>query len=322
MYLHVFDDAGNVTMMSLTENLADRLLTGGGLAYSSGGTTFAQLTPEDDTMWTNSTTLPPYASPSEGLLRKNAGFTSEMVARDSSTLDVLSNSSVSKSYAINKYINDPISNRTSFYDSLLKKYELNKKDLGVNVSEHFLSSSVNSLHTCATTYCTYLRTQDSPNDSLIIDSGLVCDKKALIFVKGNLTINPPLYNSGSPDSLSNSDGCIFVVKGNVNIGAGTNVSGNFEYDKVNAFIVSDGVITIGADSLTPPAIVDGVYINGGLISKGTPESVDILRHLRLNERLVYPVFAIDLHPKYGILAEKFFGNNYVVQETEVGLKPY
>ncbi len=72
---------------------------------------------------------------------------------------------------------------------------------------------------------------------------------------------------------------------------------------------------------TQVIIVDGVYINGGLISKGGGDSIDIKSYLRLEERLVYPVFAIDLHPKYGILAEKFFGNSYNTP-TEVGLKPY
>ncbi|MDD2270580.1 MAG: hypothetical protein PHG60_03315, partial [Candidatus Dojkabacteria bacterium] len=114
-----------------------------------------------------------------------------------------------------------------------------------------------------------------------------------------------------------------VVKGTVSIQPGSRASTitAFRYDRINAFIVSDGVITIAHDP-DSSTIVDGVYINGGLISKGGGDSIDIRRYLRLEERLVYPVFAIDLHPKYGILAEKFFGNSYVIRSTEVGLKPY
>lgn len=319
VYLTVFDDAGNVitSYPALSEDLADRFLTGGGLAFSPD-TYFAELPLSNTSVWTG--ILPPYVPISGGLIQKNAAFSSEMYAN----YKTLVNSSSTGSYGISSLTNWINSSSTSLYDSLKGKYELHKKYIEGDVYEHLLPSSISFLPSCTKTYCTYFRTQTPPNINLTINSGLICNKKALIFVKGNLTINPPLFNTASlSDSLSNSNGCIFVVGGNVNIRAGSNVAdGTFEYDKVNAFIVSDGVITIEKDSLTPPYIVDGVYINGGLISKGGDESIDIRRTLRLQERLLYPVFAIDLHPKYGMLAEKFFGNSYVIQSTEVGLKPY
>ncbi len=312
IHLHVFDYAGNYeSPTALNENLADRLLTSGGLAYSYGGTTFAQLTPTDDSLWSG--ILPPYANPTEGLLRKNAGHTSEMLSRYSSTLDVLANASIG-SYSISNYRNDSISNSDPFYDSMIKAYELHKEYLGASLQRIDLSSTLSdNLSTlCTTSYCAFFRDGD------LGVNNLTCNKNAVIFVSGSLSVTPPIVSVNST-TISNTNGCIFVVGGNVTINPGTNDVGTFEYEKINAFIVSDGVITLNHQS---QAIVDGVYINGGLISKGEANSIVIRRYLRLEERLVYPVLAIDLHPKYGILAEKFFGNSYVIQSTEVGLKPY
>ncbi len=74
-------------------------------------------------------------------------------------------------------------------------------------------------------------------------------------------------------------------------------------------------------------IIDGVYINGGLHSLWTDSginsgpSIEVMRYLRLEERLDFPVLVVDQHPKYGKLAEDFFGNSYTLQKTEVGFKP-
>jgi len=69
-------------------------------------------------------------------------------------------------------------------------------------------------------------------------------------------------------------------------------------------------------------IIDGVYINGGLQSyKGDGKSILFRRYLRLEDRLKFPLLAIDLHPKYGILGEKFFGKEYIIQAVESGVKP-
>jgi len=327
IYLTVFDYSGNVitTNPALQENLEDRFLTGGGLAFSPS-TTFAQLTPIDDSLWEN--TLPPYRTPSEGifpsegLLRGKAGFTSEMLANYSSSLEN-SDPTEAKSYRLTGFSSFIRTDTPSLYESLKRKYELHKKYIESLTETTITSGSISLLPTCSTTHCMYTRTGD-----LTINSGLLCNKQALIFVEGDLTINPPIH-SDTTTSIGNSNGCIFVVGGIVNIqpGGRASTSTNFRFDRINAFIVSDGVITIQHDPYTSPLlnpnkIVDGVYINGGLISRGAADSIDIKRYLRLEERLVYPVFAIDLHPKYGILAEEFFGNSYVIQSTEVGLKPY
>ncbi|HRX44034.1 MAG TPA: hypothetical protein P5059_02190, partial [Candidatus Dojkabacteria bacterium] len=320
VWLTVFDDAGNVARTSISQGLSDRFLTGGGLVFSPSNSFSTLPLPNDATNWTN--ILPPYSSsPSEGLIKGNAGFTSEMYANSGAP----SNSGVAESFGISnftRWIRTTPPASPPLYDSLLRKYELHKKYIQSDLYEFtypgditLSDNAVSNLFSCnSKTYCTFF-----VNGNLGV-SNVRCNKRTLVFVQGNLTITPP-FDSDNAGSISNLNGCIFVVGGTVTIAPNPAVSGTFSYDRINAFIVSDGVITIAHDP-DPSTIVDGVYINGGLISKGGGDSIDIKRYLRLEERLVYPVFAIDLHPKYGILAEKFFGNSYVIQSTEVGLKPY
>lgn len=317
IYLHVFDYAGNVNNTSVHENLSDRFLTGGGLLYSSGNPSFAELTLVDDSLWQG--TLPPYpSSASDGMLRKYGGLTSEMLAnRNNALLNAPATKSYSLSYSLGGYGNKVISETKSLYKDLKEKYEYQINNLGDALQEiQINTSSLANLSTCNKAYCVFLSSGD-----LTVNNGLSCDKKAVIFVDGDLSINPPIH-SQSTTTLSNQNGCIFVVSGNVAINAGPHESPNvFEYAKVNAFIVADGVITVGVDNVLPPNIVDGVYINGGLISKGSSTSIVVNRYLRLEERLVYPVVAIDLHPKYGYLVEQFFAKAVVVQFAEAGIKP-
>ena len=120
------------------------------------------------------------------------------------------------------------------------------------------------------------------------------------------------------------------MSGNVSILDGGDASNNntsFKYDKVNGYILADGQIIIKDEESkrvpnTDP-IIDGVYINGGLQSSKSNDGKSILfnRYLRLEDRLKFPLLAIDLHPKYGILGEKFFGSKYIIQTIELGVKP-
>ena len=99
------------------------------------------------------------------------------------------------------------------------------------------------------------------------------------------------------------------------------------YDIVNGYILADGQIIIEDESdkrLLPNTdpIIDGVYINGGLSSSykgGT--GIMINRYLRVEEKFTYPVLVIDYHPKYGVIAEKFFGRKGTIQAVEIGVKP-
>jgi hypothetical protein len=106
--------------------------------------------------------------------------------------------------------------------------------------------------------------------ALQVDGDVICDNRSVIFVGGNLTIVTPLKNT-SDNQLSNKNGCIFVVKGDVTVQKGKDMSstGLLGYDIVHGYILADGQIFIEDESdkrLLPDPIIDGVYINGGLSS--------------------------------------------------------
>jgi hypothetical protein len=333
-YLTAFDDAGNmVPYNEIKQDLNDWMVTSGGLAYSKGGASF---TVKDlalaEGVWNN--ILPPqnYESNNSGLIPPKVNYTSEMWAQAGNTI-TFNPDSPSNSYSLSGFTGLGVQH--GYYPLLMDAYEKNKKNLRDKVWEHIYNSKDNTLlakidNYCPSEYeyCVFKYMGDKENN-VSISSNFVCNKKALIFVGGSLTINPPLKNkTGDTDKLSGINGCIFVVNGGVSITEGSDAVGNFKYDKVNGYIFADGQIVIEDEGNkrapnTDP-IIDGVYINGGLQSSyQNPNDKSILfgRYLRLEDRLKFPLLAIDLHPKYGILGEKFFGKEYIIQAVESGVKP-
>ena len=321
-YLTVFDDAGNMVHHNqIRQDLNDWMVTSGGLAYSNGGASFTvkdlALAGE---VWKD--ILPPinYGS-NPGLNPPKVNYTSEMWAQAGGTI-TFNPDSPSNSYSLGGFTGLGVQH--GYYTLLMDAYEKNKKNLGDTVQERNDLGSFSNPVTdyCNNEYCVFKYSSD-----VTTTSDFVCNKKALIFVGGSLTINPPLKNkTGGTDKLSGINGCIFVVNGGVNITGGGDAVGNFKYDKVNGYIFADGQIVIEDEGNkrapnTDP-IIDGVYINGGLQSyKGDGKSILFRRYLRLEDRLKFPLLAIDLHPKYGILGEKFFGKEYIIQAVESGVKP-
>ncbi len=140
-----------------------------------------------------------------------------------------------------------------------------------------------------------------------------CNRQGVFFVNGNLTIQGKIAN----DNL-NKDACIFIVGGEVTIGKGTDFAGTqLEYDQVNAYILSDGKIVIENDITD----FNGLYISGGIHSLSNP-GVVFQRSLKVADRLRFPALVVNHHSKYGMLAGRIFGNEAIIQSTEVGLKPY
>jgi len=319
-YITVFDDAGNIVQSEqIKQDLNDWMVTSGGLAYSNGGTSFTAKKLASS-VWNN--VLPPsnYGS-NPGLIPPDVNFTSEMWGERNGLITFVPDSPL-HSYSIKFTGIDQ--EEESYYTLLLDSYEKNKKNLGDSVQEIIdvmeFSSVVSNY--CSKEYCVFKSTGD-----VSINSNFACNKKTLMFINGDLTIEPPLKNSIGTDTLSSKNGCIFVVSDNVNISDGDDASNNtsFKYDKVNGYILADGQIIIEDESakraLNTDPIIDGVYINGGLQSLGDDKSIVFNRYLRLEDRLKFPLLAIDLHPKYGILGEKFFGSEYILQIIELGVKP-
>jgi len=325
-YITVFDDAGNIAQSEeIKQDLNDWMVTSGGLAYSAGGTSFTAKKLASGA-WDN--VLPPsgYGS-NPGLIPPDVNLTSEMWGETGGLINLNPHRPL-RSYSL---ISNGIKlvEEDSYYTLLLDSYEKNKKNLGDRVKEIDISGDYSNLFGPVTNYCSdkeycvFKSTGD-----VGIDSNFACNKKTLMFINGNLTINPPLKNSTDPDTLNSKNGCIFVVSDNVNISEGNDASDNntsFKYDNVNGYILADGQIIIEDEyakrDKTDP-IIDGVYINGGLqSSKNDDKSILFNRYLRLEDRLKFPLLVIDLHPKYGILGEKFFGSKYIIQTIELGVKP-
>ncbi len=100
---------------------------------------------------------------------------------------------------------------------------------------------------------------------LTVNSGTVCDIEVMYLVTGNITINPDLTNTAD-------NGCIFVAKGNVTIGVGTQKTDQLKasvtpisYDIINAAIIADGTFVTPVDNgVGSTKKWDGLYINGSV----------------------------------------------------------
>jgi hypothetical protein len=235
----------------------------------------------------------------------------------------LERSNETKSYNVTRYLG--YKSTEGYYDYLKKEYEMNKKNIDnleeVSPESPDLFGSLKGI--CNNQpYCMFEYTGD-----LNVKGDVICDNRSLIFVGGKLTIETPLKNTND-NQLSNKNGCIFVVKGDVTVQKGKNMSStSLGYDIIHGYLLTDGQIIVEDETdkrLLPNTdpIIDGVYINGGLSSsyrEGT--GIIINRYLRVEEKLTYPVLVIDYHPKYGVIAEKFFGRKSTVKAVEIGVKP-
>lgn len=318
-YITAFDDAGNVHTFTQNFNLDDWFVTDGGLAYSAQDTNFrAKETTAD---WTGK--LPPFPVSGwiESLTNTKADLSTEMWAEDA-LLSPLRNIDLVDSYVINGHGGYSITN----YSTELKEAYILKRSTIPNLVEKNFTNYTTTAGALISTgvlcgpsdgYCVLNFT-----GNLIIRSNLKCNRRVLLFVDGNLTINPPLRNSQTNImDASRRNGCIFVVGGDMVIDEGANQSSPtiFAYDVIHGYFFVDGKVTIlHEESKDSDDIYDGVYINGGVHTLG---GILINRYLRLIDRLNYPVVAIDHHSKYGVLGGMFFGSNFNLQKVEVGFKP-
>ena len=316
IYLTVFDDAGNVAVANDQFDLQDWFVTDGGLAYSQGGTSFQTKTLDSTITWISPKRILPPTDYKivESLIPSQADYSTEMWANRTNSLV---KSSFSKSYTINQYTGH---NVADYYTTLMNAYKENKGSIPardyiqIEYTEASLRNNLTNVCTPSIKYCVIFAkgleiTTDTSNNNFN------CNKGAIIFVDGNLIIN-----SGINNQSINNHACILVVAGDVTINEGKNNStGGFGYDEINAYILANRKIIIKDESSKRLGDkIDGVYINGGLHSL---TGVQILRNLRLLDKLKYPVLAIDHHSKYGALAEVFFGHNLRLQSFETGFKP-
>jgi hypothetical protein len=316
IYLAVFDKAGNMTISSLTYSLGDWIVTEGGFVYSSDGMDFEVKEFEEGATW-NGTILE-----AKGMSPVTADVSSEMFA-DNSISGTLPSALV-KSADVNSYHIRPFtinSKVTSLYSELLKAYADRPIEDKADLSDILppitqLTGNLNdTTYGClASNSVCILKTQGD----LTVGSDttpFTCDNWGVFFVNGNLTVKNRILNVNE-----RKDACIFVVSGEVMIEDGhlASSAGQIQYDEINAYIVSDGSITIEAQT-DLSSKYDGVFVEGGLQTLG---ELNMNRSLKLVDRNVYPALAVINHPKYSVLSNIVFGSQVDILKTELGFKPY
>lgn len=295
-YLTAFDQACNFYSSYALHDLEDWIVTYGGLLYSSTGVEFSVRNIDDPNMWS-----------SVSLLNKinplYADLSSELYGNSLNTPSSLLRSSNTGSYSISPFTGFKA---LDFYTDIKSTFE--RREAGISNLQR-LSPNTSTL--IGNLGADTIKVLDRAGNLAVGDSNpFVCNGKGIFFVSGNLTINNEILNGNY-----NSDACIFVVGGDVVINPGPNSSGgSVGYDEINAYILSNGSLTINSDSS-----FDGLYINGGIqLNSG----VNIDRYLNLGYRNTHPILVVNHHSKYGIFSTALIGSPVDMVKTEVGFKPY
>ncbi len=162
---------------------------------------------------------------------------------------------------------------------------------------------------------------------LEIKSGLVCDKKTLIMVNGNLTINPDVTITTGASAEGVLNGCLFISSGDIIIAEGDRVSTAPPYPKYDLleglFLADDQIIIPEADTDESLPARDGLKIHGNIYGFGSSGDTGIVtqRSLKLVDNLVYPTEAVHYDPRYLEIFKFFFGGINYTYKRETGWKP-
>jgi len=298
LFYHItpFDNACNYDQSYSLYNLEDWIITYGGLMYSSTGVDFAVKNVEDPNLW-NPVSLLNKISPTR------ADLSTELYGTGLSNPTALSKSNTTKSFSISPF---KAYRAIDFYREVKSTFE--RREVGIaNIQR--LNPNTPSL--TGSLGAGGIKVLDRNGNLTIGDANpFVCNGKGIFFVSGNLVINNEILNSNY-----SHDACIFVVGGDVVINPGVNSSGGtLGYDELNAYILTNGNVTINTDSA-----FDGLYISGGIQSLG---GFIIDRYLGLNYRNTHPLLVVNHHSKYGIFSSTLMGNPIDMVKVEVGFKPF
>ncbi|MCB9790685.1 hypothetical protein H6764_01540 [Candidatus Nomurabacteria bacterium] len=225
-----------------------------------------------------------------------------------------------------------------WFDELKRLYTGNKSKSGVHLKQVTYPSSIsankkvsNSCSIGSNDACVYVMGSSS---NLSIGQNFQCDLPAVFFINGSLTINPDLLR----DDGEALNGCVFVVQGDVDIKPGkdqnepgvcssdVNDPGCYPmYDLLEAFIISEGQITIEPDERVNPNLLnDGLLVHGSLVAFGgnaSNPSIVIQRSLKLVNNLKYPSAAFHYDPRYLEIAKTVFGREKEAYRKDIGFKP-
>jgi hypothetical protein len=131
--------------------------------------------------------------------------------------------------------------------------------------------------------------------NLNIVSNSSCDIDAIVFVNGNLNLEP--------DFLRPADNsCIFIANGSITIGGGAYASNGVtgstpaRYDRVEAFLVASGGILTSNDLPGGGEVADGLIVKGGVFAGSLTLGRDLgTRNIsQPSEAFLYdPSFSVD-----------------------------
>jgi hypothetical protein len=172
-----------------------------------------------------------------------------------------------------------LSGFTGWYDYTKRLVEVNT---GITAKPALTTISGNITGAIGTTAGAF-----SAPGNVTISAGAVCNTRAIIFVEGNLTINPS-FKLLTPTA---QQACLFIVKGNVSITAGNaaTVGGvaadSIRYDLLQIGVISQSEITTAVDGS------EGLKVEGFLSAQGT-------NFMRDTTNANYPSIWVEYDPRY------------------------
>lgn len=324
-WLTVMDKAGNYNQDQIYYELGQWVLVQDGFVYGKQGVSSSTRNLEPN-VWDD------YAPLSESEINQSeyrfneefADLTNQVLLGGNSTtesfLGVLRKYSENSSFKASNFRGVSIN---SAYNDLIGAYQVKKhnpsysglflEQLGVtNLGSTQSLSDICSGFDPTTDYCIMIN--DDATSSIDIESGFTCNGRGLIAAKGDVNISPDILND------INSDACIIIAGGDINIGPGTSKSGApANYDVIKSFMIADGEINIALDGSD-----NGLIVEGGLVGfdQTTGKSIYINREILWGPRNLYPVLAVNNNSKYGLLSRILFGSQVDIFKTEIGFKPY
>ncbi len=205
-------------------------------------------------------------------------------------------------------------NSANWFDHLLDRVEKNK-GTPTSVVATVLSGPIvaasgpNKLIGLTDRYNSWL-----VNGNLTINSGSICNAQGIIFVNGNLIINPDFTNS------STKNACLFVVSGDMTVNAGTQKTAQplasaipSDYDVLEGVFIVAGTVNAAADNL--PGNLnkwDGLTIKGGVYS----QNLNFARNVNGSANSSQPSLIFIYDPRYKLLlAQALASRNYSVREV-------
>ncbi|MCA9377022.1 hypothetical protein KC685_03825 [Candidatus Dojkabacteria bacterium] len=193
-------------------------------------------------------------------------------------------------------------------------------------------------------YCVFRPVDFYSTSNVEFQPGFTCNRPTIIFVPGNLTVNPDLVRRGSI-----SNGCLFIVRSSISIESGnlrqspmlmppeicrtdlTDTDCYPIYDLLEGFFLTDGKITIQEDNTNPTIpgssnVNDALHVRGALIAKGetgvnrATSAIENYRTLRLVLNNRFPTLVIHGDPRYYEMVKDAFGMYQYSYSTDIGFK--